>query len=236
MSTLRCLKMRLPVSSRSRSSQTFEERIAERVDVVDQLLRQVLVHAADAEIGRVHARARGALVEHHQLLALLETPQRRGERADVHRLRGDVEEVREQPSDLAEQHADELRAPRHRQPKELLGREAERMLLVHRRDVIEPVEIRDRLQVSLVLDQLLGAAMEQADMRIDALHHLAVELHHQAQNAMRRRVLRPEIQGEVAEVLRRLGHGHPFAGQASGGPNAANTSAPVIFWVLLAKS
>ena len=87
----------------------LQERIAERLDVVDQLRRQVLMHAADAEIGRMHARARGALVEHHQLLALLEAPQRRRQRADVHRLRGDVEDVREQPPDLAIEHADELR-------------------------------------------------------------------------------------------------------------------------------
>ena len=43
--------------------------------------------------------------------------------------------------------------------------------------------------------------MQQADMRIDALDHLAVELQHQAQHAVRGRMLRPEIDGEVAEVL-----------------------------------
>ena len=72
------------------------------------------------------------------------------------------------------------------------------MLLVHRRDIVEPVEIGQRLQIGLVLDQLLGAAMEQPDMRIDALDHLAVELEHEAQHAVGRRVLRPEIDGEVA--------------------------------------
>ena len=160
------------------------------------------MHAADAEISRVHARARGALVEHHQLLALLEAPQRRGQRADVHRLRGDVEEVRQQPPDLAIEHADQLRAARHLQPEQLLRREAEGVLLVHRRDIVEPVEIRDRLQIGLVLDQLLGAAMQQADMRIDALDHLAVELQHEAQHAVRRRMLRPEVDGEVARAER----------------------------------
>ena len=73
------------------------------------------------------------------------------------------------------------------------------MLLVHRRDVVEAVEIRDRLQVGLLLDQLLGAAMQQADMRIDAFDDFAVELEHQTQHAMRRRVLRPEVDGEIAE-------------------------------------
>src|SRR4029077_20382187 len=45
----------------------LEERIAERPDVVDELGRQILMDAADAEIGGVHAAARGALVESHQL-------------------------------------------------------------------------------------------------------------------------------------------------------------------------
>ena len=83
--------------------------------------------------------------------------------------------------------------------EQLLGREAEGVLLVHRRDVIEPVEIGDRLRIGLVLDQLLGAAVQQPDMRIDALDDLAVELQHQAQHAVRRRVLRPEIDGEIAQ-------------------------------------
>src|SRR3954449_132045 len=63
----------------------LEEGVAERPDIVDELFRQVLVHAAGAEIVGVHARARGPLVEHHQLLALLKPPQRWSEGADVHR-------------------------------------------------------------------------------------------------------------------------------------------------------
>ena len=43
--------------------------------------------------------------------------------------------------------------------------------------------------------------MQQADMRVDALDHLAVELQHKAQNAVRRRMLRAEVDGEVAEVF-----------------------------------
>jgi hypothetical protein len=73
------------------------------------------------------------------------------------------------------------------------------MFLVHRRDVVEPVEVRQRLQVRFVLDQLLGSAVEQSDMRIDALNDLAVELEHEAQNAMGRRMLGPKIDGEIAD-------------------------------------
>ncbi len=64
------------------------------------------------------------------------------------------------------------------------------MLLIHRRDVVEPVEVADGLQVGLVLDQLLGAAMQEADVRIDALHDLAIEFQHQTEHAVRGRVLR----------------------------------------------
>ena len=162
--------------------------------------------AADAEVVGVHAGAGGALIEHHQLLALLEAPQRRGQRADVHRLRGDVEQMREQPPDLRIQHADQLAAARHLDAEQPLGRKAERMLLVHRRDIVEPVEIGHRLQIGLGLDQLLGAAMQQADMRIDPFHHLAVQLQHETQHAMRRRMLRTEIDREVAECRALLVH------------------------------
>src|SRR5690242_16746505 len=98
--------------------------------------------------------------------------------------------MREQAADLAIEHADELRAARDLQAKELLRRKAERMLLIHRRDVIEPVEIRDRLQIGLLLDQLLGAAMQETDMWVHTFDNLAVQFQNETQNAMSRRMLR----------------------------------------------
>ncbi len=89
-----------------------------------------------------------------------------------------------------------LGARRRLDAEQLLDRQREGVLLAHRRDVIEPVEIRHGLKEGLVLDQLLGAAMQEADMRIGALDHLAVHLQNEAQHAMGRRMLRPEIHGE----------------------------------------
>ncbi len=106
--------------------------------------------------------------------------------------------MRQEPPDLAEQHPDQLRAARHFKPEQLFHRETERVLLVHRCDVVEPVEIRDRLQIGLLLDQLLCAAVQEADMRIDALDHFAIKLEHEAQYPVRRRMLRPEVNGEIA--------------------------------------
>jgi hypothetical protein len=45
--------------------------------------------------------------------------------------------------------------------------------------------------------------VEQADVRVGALDHLAVELEDEAKHAVRRRVLRAEVQRVVLDV----GHG-----------------------------
>ena len=173
--------------------------LTELGDVLDELGRQVLVHAAEAKILGVHAAARGALVKHHQLLALLEAPQRRGERADIHGLGGYVEEVRQEPADLVIEHANELGALGHLEAQQLLAGEAEGVLSVHRRDVVEPVEVADRLQIGLVLDQLLSATVQQADVGIDALDNLAVELQHKTKHTVRGRVLGAKIDVELAD-------------------------------------
>ena len=83
--------------------------------------RQILMHAADPEIVCMHTCARGALVKYHQLLSLLEAPQRRCQRADIHRLRCDVEKVREQAANLAIEHPDKLTAPGNGDAQQFLG-------------------------------------------------------------------------------------------------------------------
>jgi hypothetical protein len=174
-------------------------------DVGDQGRGQVLVDPARTEIVGVQAGARGSLVEHHQLFAMLEAPQRRGQGPHVHGLGGDVQDVRQDPADLAEQHPDDLAAPGHVDIDQPLDGQAEGMLLVHRRHVIEAVEIGNVLEVGARLHQLLGAAMEQADVRVDPFDDLAVQLQHQAQHAVGGRVLGPEVDVELAD--RGLGQG-----------------------------
>jgi hypothetical protein len=49
--------------------------------------------------------------------------------------------------------------------------------------------------------------MEKPDMRIGALHNLAIEFEHEAQYAVRGGMLRSEINDEVAQ--RSLAHGGP---------------------------
>ena len=47
-------------------------------------------------------------------------------------------------------------------PEQFLDSKAPGMLLVHGRDIIQPVKIRQRLKIGLVFDEFLGAADEEA--------------------------------------------------------------------------
>ena len=106
--------------------------------------------------------------------------------------------------DLRIKHPDILRSGRRRNPHQLLYSEREGMLLAHRRYVVEPVEVRNGLQVGLVFDEFFGPAMQQANMRISALDDLAVHLEDKPHHAVRRRVLRTEIHHEVPDPRRTL--------------------------------
>ena len=178
----------------------LEEGLAERADVLDEPRRQILVNAARANIIGVEPGAGCALIEVHELLALLEAPERRGQRADIQGLGRGVEQVRKQPADLEEENPDQLGAARHLDLEQLLDGQAEGMFVVDRRHIVEPVEIGDVLDVGPGLHQLLGAAVQQPDMRVDPLDDLAVEFEHEAQHAVRGRMLRTEVDREVAEV------------------------------------
>ena len=91
-----------------------------------------------------------------------------------------------------------MAAARNLDPKQPLDGEAEGVFLIHRRAIVEPVEIWHVLQIGARLHQLFRAAMEEADMGIDALDDFAVEFENKAQHAVRRRMLRTEVDGEIA--------------------------------------
>ena len=153
-------------------------------------VRQVAVDAARAVVGGMHARAGDRLVHVEQVLALAERVEERRHAADVERVRAEPQQVVEHARDLVEHHADVLRADRHLDAQQSLDREAIGVLVAHHRHVVEPVHVGKRLDPGAGLGELLGRAVQQADVRVGALDHLAVELEHQAQHAVRRRVLR----------------------------------------------
>ena len=85
-------------------------------------------------------------------------------------------------------------------PEQPLDREHVAVLVAHHRHVVEPVHVADRLVERLALGELLGRAVQQADVRIGLLDDLAVDLEHEPQHAVRRRMLRPEVQREVLDL------------------------------------
>jgi hypothetical protein len=72
----------------------------------------------------------------------------------------------------------------HFQIQQLFHRQNIGMLHAERRTIVQPVEIGQRLQIGLVFDQLFGAAMQQADMRIDTRDNFTVQFSDHAQHAV----------------------------------------------------
>ena len=145
----------------------------------------------------MHARAGDGLVHVKQHFALAEAVNQHIHRTAVNAVRAQPHQVVEQARDLGEHHPDVLRANRHLDAHHFLDGQAVSMLVGHHRDVIESVHIGQRLDVGLAFGELFGGAVQQADMRISALDHLAVEFEHQAQNAVSGRMLRPKIERVV---------------------------------------
>ena len=110
------------------------------------------------------------------------------------------QQVIEQARDLGIHHADVLGAFGHLDGHELFDRQAIGVLVGHHGDVVEPVHIGQRLNVSAALGELLGGPVQQADMRVSALDDLAVEFEHKTQHAVSSRVLRPEIECVVLDL------------------------------------
>ena len=178
-----------------------QARVEPGADIDQQLFRHVLVDAAGTEPGRVHPRTRSAFEEVEAVLADFEHPQVRRHRAHVHHVRTQVQHVVADAGQLGEQHAQVLRALRHLDVQQLLDRQHIGVLHAQRRAIVEPVKVRQRLEIGLVLDQLFGAAMQQADVRIDAFDHFAVQFQHHAQHAVRGRVLRAEVDRVIGDDI-----------------------------------
>ena len=104
------------------------------------------------------------------------------------------------PRDLVEHHPDVLRAQRNLDAEQALDGEAVRVLVAHHGHVVQPVHVRQRLQIRPGLGELLGGPVQEADVRVGALDDLAVELQHQPQHAVRGRMLRAKVHRVIANL------------------------------------
>ena len=115
-------------------------------------------------------------------------------------MRTEPEKMIQNARDLVKHRANVLRTYWHFDLQELFYRHHVRMLIAHHGDIIETVHVRNRLEKSLLFGEFFGCPVQQTYMRIGTLDHFAVQLEHQAQHPMRRRMLRPEVHGVVANI------------------------------------
>ena len=110
------------------------------------------------------------------------------------------QQVIENARDLVEHHADVLRPDGGRNAQQFFYREHVTMLVAHHGHVIQPVHVADALVVRLGLRQLFRRPMQQPDMRVRLLDDFAIHFEDEPEHTVRRRVLWPEIDGELLEL------------------------------------
>jgi len=96
---------------------------------------------------------------YHKLLSLLKAPQERCEGTNIHSVRQDGHQVIEDTGELCEEGSDPLGTLWDFDVQELLDCEREALLVRHHRNVVQSIEVRQCLEVCLVLDQLLRSSV-----------------------------------------------------------------------------
>ena len=132
----------------------------------------------------------------------MNAPQDRGQAAQVEGHPAHEHDVAHDPVELAGEDPDVLGPPRHLDVEELLERHDRRPLHEQRAHVLERVGVADRLVVVGVLAQLLDAAVEVAEDRIEVDDPLAVDLEHDPQDAVGRGVLGTDVDEHLAVAQR----------------------------------
>jgi hypothetical protein len=167
---------------------------------------EILGHAADLGVARVHAHAAGELEEVEHPVALAEAVEEQRDAAEVDRAGAEEDQVVVKPLQLGEHRADPLAAARHLEPEQLLDGHAVDELVAEECVVVGPGRVRDRLPVRLLLHVLLDARVHVAELVVQADDRLAVERRDEAQHAVGRGVVGPEVEEHRVGVVRRDQH------------------------------
>ncbi len=111
--------------------------------------------------------------------------------------------MRDDARELHRDHAQHGAARWHLDSEQPLRTDRERDVVADRVEIVLAIGPRDYLVVLPILADLLEAAVQIADVRNAAHHRLAVELEHEAQHAVRCRMLRSDVDQHV--LARELG-------------------------------
>ena len=158
--------------------------------------RQVAGQAADAGVGGGEPRAGQCFDEAINLFPLGEREEKHGQGANVHGKSAQAQQMRRDAGQFAADDPDELAARRQLlvDAKEFFDRQRISDIVGQRRQVIEPVRVRDELAVGHVLGDLFVAAMQITDVRHRFGDDFAVEFQDNAEHAVRGGVRRPHVQ------------------------------------------
>jgi hypothetical protein len=121
---------------------------------------------------------------HHKLFTLLKAPQERSQSTNIHGVGQDGHEMVQDPGDFAEQGPDVFGTVGDLNVQQLLHSKREALLVGHHRNVVESVEVGQRLQVCAVLDELLCASVQEANVGIGAHNLLTIEFENQSQHTV----------------------------------------------------
>ena len=167
-----------------------------------EVVVEVAVDAADAEVVEEHPLA-GQRGEHlDDLVPLDERPQDRRQAAEIERHPAQEQGVAGDPVELRGEHPDVLGAARDLDVEQLLEAQDRAPLVEQRADVFERVDLADDLVVVGVLGELLDAAVEVAEDRVEVDDVLALDLEHHPEHAVRRRMLGPHVEEHLAVAER----------------------------------
>jgi hypothetical protein len=117
-------------------------------------------------------------------------------RTELHGHCAIAREMVAQARELAERHAVPLAALRHLHAQELFARQGVADAVEHRRNVVAAVDIRKNLRPAASLAHFFEAAVQVANLYVAPDDALAVELEHDSDCAVRRRVRRPHVDQE----------------------------------------
>lgn len=106
----------------------------------------------------------------------------------------------EDTGNLAKQSPDILGSNGDIDIEKLLDSEGEALLIRHHGNVIETIEVGQSLEVGLVLDQLLGTSMKQADVGVGTNNFLSAQFENQPQHAVGGGMLGTKVDGVVADL------------------------------------
>ena len=182
------------------------ERLDEFADDLLPAARRLERQAADADIAGHHALAREHFENAQDIFALPEAIEEHGHRTDIQRVRPQPDQVAVEARQLGHHDAGPLRSRRNFDFEELLDRQRVHQVVRKIRQIIDAVGQRHRLLPVLLLEFLLDAGVQEADIGSGADDSLAFEFQHDAQHAVRRGMLRTHVQGHAPRRCRRRGN------------------------------